>query len=70
MFSLKNKKKIVSELSLSPIIIWSFVEKLRYLCKYIHIEDIFKSCLLYFIPTKEQSCVSELAGDCVIKRYN
>ena len=36
MFSLKNKKKIVSELSLSPIIIWSFVEKLRYLCKYIH----------------------------------
>ena len=35
-----------------------------------YIEDILPSCLLYFILTKEQSCVSELAGDCVIKRYN
>ena len=44
-------RKIVSELSLSPLLIWSFVDKLRYVNT--QIKDIVKYRLPHFILIKE-----------------
>ena len=69
MFSLKNKKKLSLNYHCHPLLSEALLRSCGTYAN-TYIEDILKSCLLYFILTKERNCVLELAGDCVIKRYN